>query len=128
MVRVCARLLLPSHMSMGAVIGYLVLIINDNELNKMLNFNFFWVIFLVACRYNVSNVENTILCVFASVGGVWFGLVSALFGQTGDQMVRFWPSFLKPKPKPTQTVCIGLVQFKPSLNPVWRYFFSRNLK
>ena len=30
-----------------------------------------------------------------SVGEVWFGLVSALFGQTGNQTISFLTEFLK---------------------------------
>ena len=49
-----------------------------------------------------------------SVGEVWFGLVSAIFGQTGNQTIWFLTEFLKPKPKPLQTIYISLVWFKLS--------------
>ncbi len=40
---------------------------------------------------------------WASVGEVQFGLVWALFGQTGNQMVQFEPGFAKTEPKPIET-------------------------
>jgi len=47
-----------------------------------------------------------------SAGEVWFGLVWAIFSQTGNQAVWFLENFPKPKLKPIQTVYLGLVWFK----------------
>ena len=43
-------------------------------------------------------------CVHLSAGEVWFGLVWAIFSQTGNQTVQFLAKFSKPKPKLIQTI------------------------
>lgn len=61
--------------------------------------------------------SSVIEAVESSVEEVWFGLVSAIFCQTGNQTIRFLTEFLKPKPKLLQTICISLVWFKLGFKP-----------
>ena len=52
-----------------------------------------------------------------SVGEVWFGLVWGTFCQTGNQTVRFFSDFQKPKPKLHQTVWCGFKWFQTRFKP-----------
>jgi hypothetical protein len=53
--------------------------------------------------------------IYISVGEVRFRSVFGIFAQTGKRTIRFLAEYLKPKPKPIETVYNGLVQFKLGL-------------
>ena len=74
-------------------------------------------------------IRTLVIEVDASFGEVWFGSVWGTFCQTGNQTVRFFSDFQKPKPKLHQTVWCGFkwfqTQFKPK--PFKKKFICNNL-
>ena len=68
-------------------------------------------------KMEMFNAAAGNIAVHHSVGEVWFGSVWGTFCQTGNQTVRFFLDFQKPKPKPHQTVWCGFKWFQTRFKP-----------